>query len=224
MYGEKPDPHSVEYLVSLKTYLQKHFVDKPTFASLLSITIERLEQLIAAKAVPEPTYICDGNTISSTVFGVIETEESIYGDYFRPECSRWVKIADQAAPGQERDAVFSVLSHELELGLRDYFKEPEIIEKKIQDFLPYFLNGTFGLCIADPSSGTSIARKEVLQHQLTELTENGSNPSPKATSKSELLQLIDDYAISSMPFSPAEYERSSRKRLVDDLRPAVAKA
>lgn len=208
----------------LKTYLQKHFVDKPTFVSLLGITIERLDQLIAAKAVPEPTYVCDGNTISSAVFGVIETEESIYGDYFRPECSRWIKIADQAALGKERDAVFSVLSHELELGLRDYFKEPEIIEKKIQDFLPYFLNGTFGLCIADPSSGTSIARKEVLQHQLTELTENGSNPSPEAMSKSELLQLIDDYAMSSMPFSPAEYQRSSRKRLVDDLRPAVVKA
>ena len=189
--------------MSLKTYLQKHFVDKPTFVSLLGITIERLDQLIVAKAVPEPTYVCDGNTISSAVFGVIETEESIYGDYFRPECSRWVKIADQAAPGQERDAVLSVLSHELELGLRDYFKEPEMIEKKIQDFLPYFLNGTFGLCIADPSSGTNIAQKEVLQQKLTELTENGSNPSPEAMSKSELLQLIDDYAISSMPFSPA---------------------
>mgnify|MGYP006197820997 CR=1 FL=1 len=152
--------------MSLKTYLQKHFVDKPTFVSLLGITVERLDQLIAAKAVPQPTYVCDGNTIHSAVFGVIETEESIYGDYFRPECSRWVKIADQAAPGQERDAVFSVLSHELELGLQDYFKEPEIIEKKIQDFLPYFLNGTFGLCIADPSSGTSIARKEVLQDTM----------------------------------------------------------
>ncbi|WP_233010725.1 DUF6058 family natural product biosynthesis protein [Rheinheimera faecalis] len=208
----------------LKTYLQKHFVDKPTFVSLLGITIERLDQLIAAKAVPEPTYVCDGNTIGSAVFGVIEIEESIYGDFFRPECSRWVKIADQAAPGKERDAVFSVLSHQLELGLQDYFKEPEIIGKKIQDFLPYFLNGTFGLCIADPSSGTNIARKEVLQHKLAELTENGSNPSPAGISNSELLQLIDDYALSSMPFSPAEYERSSRKRLVDDLRPAVAKA
>lgn len=208
----------------LKTYLQKHFVDKPTFASILGITVERLDQLIAAKAVPEPTYVCDGNTIGSAVFGVIETEESIYGDYFRAECSRWVKIADQAAPGQERDAVFSVLSHELELGLKDYFKEPKMIEKKIQDFLPYFLNGTFGLCIADPSSGTSIARKEVLQHKLTELTENGSNPSPIGMQKNELLQLIDDYASSSMPFSPAEYERSSRKRLVDDLRPAVVNA
>jgi hypothetical protein len=210
--------------VLLNTYLQTHFVDKPTFVSLLGITVERLDQLIAAKAVPQPTYVCDGNTISSAVFGVIETEESIYGDYFRPECSRWVKIAEQAAPGQERDAVFSVLSHELELGLRDYFKEPEIIEKKIEDFLPYFLNGTFGLCIADPSSGTNIARKEVLQHKLTELTENGSNPSPNGVSKSELLQLIDYYAVSSMPFSPAEYERSSRKRLVDDLRSAVVNA
>ena len=107
--------------MSLNTYLQKHFVDKPTFVSLLGITIERLDELIAAKAVPEPTYVCDGNTIGSAVFWVIEIEESIYGDFFRPECSRWVKIADQAAPGQERDAVFSVLSHELELGLQDYF-------------------------------------------------------------------------------------------------------
>lgn len=210
--------------MSLKTYLQKHFVDKPTFASLLGISIERLDQLIAAKAVPEPTYVCDGSTIGSAVFGVIETEEAIYGHYFRPECARWVKIAEQATPGQERDAVFSVLSHELELGLQDYFKEPEIIEKKIQDFLPYFLNGTFGLCIADPSTGTSIARKEVLQHKLTELTGNGSNPSPAGISNSELLQLIDDYALSCMPFSPAEYQRSSRKRLVDDLRPKVVKA
>ena len=118
--------------MSLKTYLQKHFVDKPTFVSLLGITIERLDQLIAAKAVPQPTYVCDGNTIHSAVFGVIETEESIYGDFFRPECSRWVKIADQAAPGQERDAVLSVLSHELELGLQDYFKEPEMIEKNLK--------------------------------------------------------------------------------------------
>ena len=30
--------------------------------------------------------------------------------------------------------------------------------------------------------------------------------------------LIDQYAQASMPFSPLEYARSSRKRLVDDLR------
>ena len=208
----------------LKTYLQKHFVDKPTFASLLGVTVERLDDLMAAKAIPEPTYTCDGSSVRSAAFGAIETEESLSGEYFRPECTRWAKIAAQAAPGKERDAVLSELTRELETGLRTYFKDPTIIEGKIQDFLPYFFDGTFGLCAADPSTGSGIVRKEILQEKLTELTENGSNPSPAGIPKSELLQLIDDYAVSAMPFSPAEYARSSRKRLVDDLRPLVAKA
>lgn len=208
----------------LKTYLQKHFVDKPTFASLLGVTVERLDELIAAKAIPEPTYTCDGSSVRSAAFGAIRIEESLSGEYFRPECTRWAKIANQAAPGKERDAVLSELTNELKTGLRTYFKDPTIVEGKIQNFLPYFLNGTFGLCAADPSTGTGIARKEILQERLTELTENGSNPSPPGVSKSELLRLIDDYAVSAMPFSPAEYARSSRKRLVDDLRPLVARA
>ena len=208
----------------LKTYLQKHFVDKPTFASLLGVTVERLDELIAAKAIPEPTYTCDGSSVRSAAFGAIRIEESLSGEYFRPECTRWAKIANQAAPRKERDAVLSELTNELKTGLRTYFKDPTIVEGKIQNFLPYFLNGTFGLCAADPSTGTGIARKEILQERLTELTENGSNPSPPGVSKSELLRLIDDYAVSAMPFSPAEYARSSRKRLVDDLRPLVARA
>jgi hypothetical protein len=210
--------------MSLKTYLQRHFVDKPTFASLLGITAERLDELIAAKAIPEPTYTCDGSSVRSAAFGTIEIEEFLSGEYFRPECTRWAKIADKAAPGEARDAVLSELTSELEAGLRTYFKDPAIIEGKIQDFIPYFLNGTFGLCAADPSTGIGIARKEALQEKLIELTENGSNPSPAGILKDELLQLIDSYAISAMPFSPAEYARSSRKRLVDDFRPLVAKA
>jgi hypothetical protein len=66
-------------------------------------------------------------------------------------------------------------------------------------------------------------KKEMLQEKLTALTANGSDPHPAGFSKNELLQLIDDYASSAMPFSPAEYERSSRKRLVDDLRSIVSK-
>lgn len=92
----------------------------------------------------------------------------------------------------------------------------------MQAYLPYFFNGTFGLCVADPASGAGIVRKEMLQEQLIEITANGSNPHPAHCSQAQLLQLIDDYAAAAMPFSPAEYARSSRKRLVDDLRPRVA--
>jgi len=39
-----------------------------------------------------------------------------------------------------------------------------------------------------------------------------------AEGKARMGVLIDQYAQASMPFSPLEYARSSRKRLVDDLR------
>lgn len=80
-----------------------------------------------------------------------------------------------------------------------------------------FLKGVFSLCIADPSSERSIAHKEILQEALTELTDNGSRTDFSADSRCHILELIDQYAQAAMPFSPPEYARSSRKRLVEDL-------
>jgi len=210
--------------MSLHEYLQKHFIDKPSFASLAGISEDRLDQLIDARAVPSATYICDGTSVRSAVFGTTPIHEQLEGEYFRPECARWVRIAADATKGSEREAVFAVLINELRSALKAYLNSSADIEEKIQGFLPHFSNGTFGLCVADPSSGACIVRKEMLQEKLTELTENGSNPCPVGICHGDLLELIDDYARSSMHFSPAEYERSSRKRLVDGLRAMVAKA
>jgi hypothetical protein len=167
--------------MSLNEYLQKHFVDKPTFASLAGISPERLDRLIAAEAIPRATYICDGSSIRSAAFGATEIHEALWGEYFRPECTRWAKIAAQATPGAERAAVLAELTGELNIALQNHIED-------------------------------------------SVLTANGSDACPPSISQSELLQLISSYASSAMPFSPAEYARSSRKRLVDDLRPAVAKA
>lgn len=210
--------------MSLNEYLQKHFVDKFAYASMAGISPDRLDQLIAAEAIPSSTYVCEGNSVRSAAFGATETAENLIGEYFRPECVRWVRIAAQSLPGSERAAVVEELTTELRIALQDYLEDSIAIEEKIQSLLPHFWNGTFGLCVADPSSGVGIVRKEMLQERLTRITVNGSEPSPVGFPKEELLQLIDDYAGSAMPFSPAEYERCSRKRFVDDLRPIVAKA
>ena len=73
------------------------------------------------------------------------------------------------------------------------------------------------MCVSDPSSGAGIARKEMLQEYLAMITDNGRISSPEGISKDSLIRLIEQYADAAMPFSPAEFERSSRKRLVDDL-------
>lgn len=82
----------------------------------------------------------------------------------------------------------------------------------------YFLNGTYGLCVANPISEAHIAYKEVLQEKLTQISDNGSKTvfSPQLAQATH--ELIDAYAAAAMPFSPIEYSSSSRKRLVENLR------
>lgn len=210
--------------MSVETYLKDYFVDKATFATLSGITVERLDQLISVGAIPRATYVCNGTCIASAVFGATAIDEPLEGEFFRPECVRWVKIADKAASGTEQAAVLAALVGELTASLRDHGYTEDVIEAKALNYLPSFFNGTFGLCVANPSSGAGIIRKEILQQTLTEITADGRIPSPNGYAKEDLLALIDDYARSAMPFSPAEYGRSSRKRLVDDLRPLVTKA
>jgi hypothetical protein len=208
--------------MSLAVYLREHFVDRPAFAALAGINGVRLDELLALAAIPAPSYTCDGTAVSSAVFGRIPIDEPLAGEYFRPECVRWARIADQAPAGGERAAVIAVLAGEWKAALAASGIPAADVEAKVADWLPFFFDGTFGLCVADPSNGAAIARKELLQARLGAVTESGSLASPPGMPKPALLALIDDYAAAAMPFSPAEYARSSRKRLVDDLRPRVA--
>ena len=116
----------------------------------------------------------------------------------------------------------ALLEEDLRGALQSHYGSSEDIQERVQAYLPFFFDGTFGLCVSDPSTGSDIVRKEMLQEELVNATANGSDPHAAQYPRDKLLRLIDDYAESSMPFSPAEYPRSSRKRLVDDLRPIVA--
>ena len=205
----------------LTTYLQTHFVDKPTIAKLADISVARLDQLISIKAIPEATYRCNGDSIRSAVFGQTPIVESITGEFFRPETVRWVVTADKASPGCEKQAVLTMLKQELVQALQTHYDSEEEIDAVILSYLPAFFNGTFGLCIADPSTGAGIVRKEELQKRLITLTADGTETSPPGVTTEALIALIKQYADASMPFSPAEYSRSSRKRLVDDLLPRI---
>lgn len=233
--------------MSLRDYLHHHFVDGATLAWMAGISTARLNALIEAGAVPAPSYLVLDDCIESAVFGQIHGVVADAGRYFRPEQLRWVQLAAKAPTGQERQAVLAVLCQELRDALRDaalaqatllQAEQAETslapaqqsqktlstgqldaqIEQQLYALLPHFFNGTFGLCVANPACGYAIVRKELLLAQLSALTHNGTEPAPPGVTSAELLRLIDEFAAICMPFSPAEYPRSSRKRLVDDLR------
>jgi Family of unknown function (DUF6058) len=152
------------------------------------------------------------------------------GVYFHKKTIAWVKRAQLGGSGVSLKSEFVVnySGQVIELhsvlgklqGCFSIHGEPlaDEITKRAEEAWRYLMDGTWGLCAADPSCERGIVQKEILQEQLIAASNNGADPSAASLSKSELLALIDRYASAAMPFCPIEYPVSSRRRLVDDLR------
>lgn len=224
-------------MTDLDRYLRQHFMTADAFASHCGIERDELADLIRRQLVPAPSYVVRDGMLESFVFGALPAPEAAAGEYFRAEMAAWVAAvrhdvsthgiegAQQRVRKMFADPFIASLrsSNATVYRLDDAFDAngaPLVdgLEARVASAWEHFLGGTFGLCVANPGSIHDIVRKEVLQEQLAALTDNGAKMAFAADERRALLTLIDAYASSSMPFSPIEYPRSSRKRLVDDLR------
>lgn len=222
----------------LDTYLDQHYLDAVQFATHCGIDPAELDALIAAQCVPAPSYVVSGGTtVHSAVFGALPAPGARNGHYFHPATATWVArahqlradVGDAAVSAQMRCMFARRLRIALARCNRTLWRLPDSfgadgserspgLERRLQAMWAHFLQGTYGLCVAVPSDEAAIARKEILQEKLMALSDNGTHERFDASERKQLLRLIGAYARASMPFSPVEYPRSSRKRLVDDLR------
>jgi hypothetical protein len=227
---------------AINQYLDQYFLNQTQFSLLCKIEENELQRLIHAQLIPDASYIVTPDAIiASAVFGPLAAPDTAPGSYFHPANKIWLERAQAVisavgfeAAQQELKQLFkrnfSLALAELDTTLwhlSDCFDEdghaiPEGLEKRSEFAWEHFLKGTFGLCVAQPISEAAIARKEILQEKLNVLS---TQIAQSEMSKEELLdlrELISQFAESSMPFSPAEYPLSSRKRLVEDLRHQIA--
>jgi hypothetical protein len=221
----------------LDGYLRRHFVTAETLASASGITAARLHAFVEDGIAPRPSYtVTHDDRLISQAFGETPASGAQPGEYFRLATAPWVRGAARAAKlsgiaAARRDlerqfrANFATALAEFDetlFRLPDSFSEQgarneEGLSARTRSAWESFTTGVFSLCVADPSSERSIARKEVLQEALTALSQNGSRSVFSAEERARLGRLIADYSRAAMPFAPPEYARSSRKRLVDDL-------
>ncbi|MBA5689029.1 DUF6058 family natural product biosynthesis protein [Rugamonas apoptosis] len=221
----------------LDVYLSQHFFDTEQMANASQLSVAEFLALVRERLVPGPSYVVsNGTALKSYVFGEMATSGAKDGSYFHPATTVWVERAMQviAKVGREQAGValrarfadqMQAALAELNAStwrLPDCFAEDgtvlaEGIAKRMQSIWAHFMHGTFGLCVANPVSEGAIARKEVLQEKLTALSTNGTRFAYSADEALVMLDLIDEFADSAMPFSPIEYPVSSRKRLVENL-------
>lgn len=228
-------------MTSLDDYLSEHFITLGELAARCGLSSDELSQLIQQKLVMAPSYtISQSHTITSHVFGVMRCEGARDGSYFHPASEVWVNRAVAVMRDVGEIAALDTLQRTFEQNFGAALRElnttlwrlpdcltesgeivPVGMRKRLQSAWEHHLHGTFGLCVANPESEAVIARKEIVQEKLSALSENGAKQSFPRAEAELLLELIDEYAIRSMPFSPIEYPLSSRRRLVSDLRPRV---
>lgn len=223
--------------LTLSDYLHTCFLTAEQFADACHLSGQALSRLLEYRLIPAPAYVVKESTsINSAAFGKLSGAAPI-GDYFHPANTVWVDKAEQAVAQQGWATAHMMLEEQFkhhmtaalaELDktlwrLTDSFSDngsviEEGLAQRLDTYWRYFLNGTFGLCVANPVSEKAIAWKEVLQEKLTVLSDNGSRREFTEAEVLNTLELIDAYADSAMPFSPVEYPVSSRKRLVDDFK------
>jgi uncharacterized protein DUF6058 len=222
----------------IDTYLQAHYLSAPRFAAACAISTCTLSALVDDGLVPRSAYVVTVNgTLLSAAFGEMPAPAAMPGEYHHPGHVAWVAIALQlqrtpdardarALLGKRFRSRFAAALAGLDRRLHrltDSFDDGgnpvrEGLARRTASAWKNFIGGVYGVCVVDPSNVASIARKEVLQEALTDATANGSRTHFPDDAALHVSQLVEKYAAATMPFAPPEYPRSSRKRLVDDLR------
>ena len=222
----------------LNHYLSNHFLNAENFASLCEISVSELDQLIQNELVPAPSYVVtDSSTVRSYVFGEMGAPQSTPGQDYHPANAVWDARArpEIVPPGagpaakELRETFVSNFRTALDslnrttLRLHDSFMEDGSpiavgIKARTDIVWEHFLQGTFGLCVANPVSEAAIAQKEIFQEKLGQLKDDKPWADYTPGEARCILELVDAFEGSSMPFSPVEYHLSSRKSLVDDVR------
>lgn len=229
---------------ALDTYLTKHFLNAAQFAAACGISVNELDDWIEWRLIPAPSYtVTESSSVSSFVFGEMAAHGSTSGRYFHPANQVWVDLAralvGRYTAGTTHQKLKARFAQNFQAALEDLNATTWRLRDSFDDngspiavglgdrtnsTWDHFLHGTFGLCVAEPLSEAAIARKEVLQEKLVWLSDDGARSEFRSAEAQEILDLIDAFAEATMPFSPVEYNISSRKRLVEDLRAAIGSA
>ncbi|MDI9239517.1 DUF6058 family natural product biosynthesis protein [Lysobacter sp. LF1] len=227
----------------VERYLRERFLDAPAFAARCGIDEPTLSRLIASGLAPGASYeVDDAGTMRSLVFGAVPSPGAPMGQWFNPSMAPWVARGHDSLAAHDGDVAVAAASLQARFreGYRVALQAVHAEEGSIPGFADaqgrfddaafdtqfpslwqHLLAGTYGLCVAHPLDEAHIAAKETVQARLTQLTDNGSRRDFSDAERTAVRGLIARYQAVSMPFSPAEYHRSSRKRLVDDLLPHV---
>lgn len=198
--------------MELIDYLTHHFHTRAELLAASGITSARLDALIDRGAMPRPSYRIQLALRCASFFGKHHEEAS--AEYYATGYPSWIGALETAT--EAPFAIFARRYRDALAALTLETRDPKLgagLAAHLRDEWGHFLAGTYGLCTRS-GLPEDIAAKELAICVIKELTANDN----AAPDRERLRQAVDLLDRASSPFAPHERARSSRRRLVDDVR------
>jgi len=203
--------------MDLINYLNENYYSKQQLLDLAKISESELLYLQEKKVMPTCSYKLTLNYSSYSFFGEYSNENEI--EYYAKGYLSWIGMLKATT---ELESIFSIFSQRYSKSISDLknagytssnAKLNSDFDSHIMNEWEHFLNGIYGLCT---KSGLpeDIAGKELAVLQISEMLEQKKE-------KIDLVQLANAVNLldkSSAMFAPHERIKSSRHRLIDEVR------
>lgn len=206
--------------MELLDYLNRHFYTRAQLLAACGIDDARLDALQEQGLVPQPAYRLRLQLACDSFFGTHGEQACL--EYYARGCAAWVDTVrepDACAAEHVFARRYRARIEELEdVGLAGANGELRT-DAHIAAEWAHFLAGTYGLCTAS-GLPEDIAAKEAAAVVIRELTGVDCGNTLGERERERLTAAVDLLDRASAPFAPHERERSTRRRLVDDVRRA----
>ena len=204
--------------MELINYLNEHFLTRDELLETAKISEETLRIYQEQQVMPGPSYRLFLSLSCDSYFGEHDNEQRL--EYYAKGYLTWLGILQSLDNLKDAFIVFKEryikTIDELEKnGYEDCIRElKESIDEQVEQEWGHFLNGTYGLCT---KSGLpeDIAAKELAIREIKRLISFSKLSDEQLSKLAEAVNLLDEV---SALFAPHEKPRSSRQRLIDDVR------
>jgi hypothetical protein len=191
----------------LTTYLNRHFLEA---SSIDGVLLAGLQQRGMA---PAPAYRLRIAIECDSFFGA--HSESCDAHYYASGTPAWLADVAGLPDGAAAYALFAQRYRDRVAALGAAARSEEYLIEEWR----HFLEGTYGLCSRDGLPET-IADKEVAAANIKGLLDKGGEQVLTADELLYLRHWVNVLDRASAPFAPHEVARSSRRRLIDEVRAA----
>ncbi len=204
--------------MELINYLNTTFITRTELLTATKVESEELKEYQNNKLMPSASYTLELNVTVNSFFGEHEEESRV--EYYALGYISWLalvhKLKSPADIYQEFASRYEHAINQLN-SFGFHSSDPKVnlgLNEHIQQEWQHFLQGTYGLC-TKTGLPEEIAAKELAICLINELMSKAELSVEELNELESAVNLLDE---ASSEFAPHERLRSSRHRLVDEVR------